>query len=91
MIKNIHKPFGQHVKVVAMAILVVELRLKLVLTVLTMMMTMTTTPEQPRHPCEQFVKTEMEKLQLVLPATTDLGLQVKVLVFLFDLKWTSQH
>ncbi|GFZ16161.1 decapping 5 [Actinidia rufa] len=64
-------PFGQHMKVEAMAIMVVELLLKLA-------QVKRMTLEQPLHPYELFVKTEMEKQQVVQTATTDQGLQVKV-------------
>ena len=43
------------------------------------------TPEPPPRPCELFAKTEMKKLWLVQTATADLGLPVKVLLFLDDL------
>ena len=77
-------PFGQHVKVEAMAITVVELLLKLA-----QMKRMTL--EQPPHPYELFVKTEMKKQQVVQTATTDQGLQVKVLVFQSDLNLMSRQ
>ncbi|THG22542.1 hypothetical protein TEA_025075 [Camellia sinensis var. sinensis] len=41
--------------------------------------------EQPPHPYELFVKTEMKKLQPVQTATTDLGLQVKIALVLLEI------
>ena len=66
--------------VAVVGVLVVELQPRLALTSLQMMMIL----EQPPHPYELSVKTEMRKVQLVQTAATDLGLQVKVLRFLSD-------
>lgn len=60
--------FAQHVNFEAMAIKVVEPLSGLVLT-----LQMTKTLEQPPHPSELLVKTEMMKLQSVQTATTDQG------------------
>lgn len=67
-------------KVVAGAILVVELWPQLPPEVLPLMKIL----ERPPHPYELFVKAEMKRLLLVRAATTDQGLQVKVAVFLSD-------
>lgn len=61
-------PFGQHVKFEAMAIMVVDLLSGLVL-----ILQMTKTLEQPPHPSELLVKTEMMRLQSVQTATTAQG------------------
>ena len=75
-------PFEQFEKVLVEVISVVELLLTPELMILVRLMMI---PEPPPHPCELFVKTKMKKLWLVQTATTDLGLPVKVLLFLDDL------